>query len=117
MSVTNCAATELVDGQVLPVQFTEPNLQRDMVWDLQEEMRCRSDKELDDLYPTRVTIESKGGERLVELRDRPKLVMVGLSNEDIVEKWRAVIANVIDDETQVGIGELVLNLDRVGGGI
>jgi aconitate decarboxylase len=111
MSVTYCAATQLVDKQVLPTQFSASSLERGDVWELQEKMRCTWDKSLDGKYQTRVTVEIEGGEKLVVTRGAPRSVKPGLTNKEIVEKWRGVTKNVIDDERRERIEKMVLGLE------
>jgi aconitate decarboxylase len=111
MSVTYCAATQLVDKQVQPIQFSASALERDSVWRLQEKMTCIWDKNLDDLYQARVTMEIEGSPAIVIQRDAPRSVKPGLTNPEILEKWRIVTENVINGERRDEIEKLVLGLE------
>ncbi|KAF2709533.1 putative immune-responsive protein, partial [Pleomassaria siparia CBS 279.74] len=113
MSTTYCAATQLVDGQVLPEQFSASNLERDDVWAVQGKIECKRDEAYDGTYKARVTVEFDDGEKLVKELDGPKTVTKGVENKDIVEKWRAMTKGVIDDERRARIEDVVLNLDKV----
>lgn len=114
MSGTYCAATQLVDKQVLPAQFSGSSLERDNIWELQEKMKCTWDKGFDGKYQTRVTLEFEEGERLFGMRHAPRSVEPGLTNKKIVEKWRGITKNVMEDQRWGKIEKVVLDLENLG---
>ncbi|KAF2192594.1 2-methylcitrate dehydratase PrpD [Zopfia rhizophila CBS 207.26] len=52
-----------------------------------------------------------GGQRLMKHLEAPKSIPPGLSNQDILEKWRAITVTVIDDEKRRKIENVVLHLE------
>ncbi|KIW12128.1 hypothetical protein PV08_09403 [Exophiala spinifera] len=110
-------ATQLVDGVVLPPQFADDMLDRNEVWDLVAKTECRESHDFKQKFAQRVTITfvedeaGQGQEHLVVELPGPKGVVPELSNQEIVEKWRALAATVIDNARREKIEDLVLNLE------
>jgi aconitate decarboxylase len=110
ISNSYAAATQLVDREVLAAQFRDDMLQRDLVWELVNKTTCHYNKD----------IPTKGMQRaIITFKDKPTLTaeLIGargvyppLTNEEIVEKWRLITKNVIDDERRVKIEKLCLNI-------
>jgi aconitate decarboxylase len=111
MSNAYVAATYLVDSAVLPAQFSAKMIERDLVWDLVGKTTCELNTEFGKLR-TRVSIWLKGrSDPIVADRELSKSVMPTLTNDEILEKWRNITANVIDDERRQRIEDVVLNLE------
>ncbi|KAJ9629152.1 hypothetical protein H2204_008941 [Knufia peltigerae] len=110
-------ATQLVDGAVLPPQFANDMLDRDEIWDLVAKTECRESHDFELKFGQRVTVtfvEDESGraqEALTVELPGPKGIIPEFSNEEIVEKWRALAATVIDDVRRQKIEDLVLNLE------
>lgn len=114
MSAAYTAAVQLVDGQVLPNQFKANQLERDIVWDLIGKTECFHDLDLgEDRYTQRVTITLKDGTEMSETLDNPRSVSPGLSNEEILEKWRRLTQDIIDEKTRDRIQQLVLDIEAL----
>ncbi|TVY83942.1 Cis-aconitate decarboxylase [Lachnellula suecica] len=114
MSASYIAALQLVDGHVLPSQFRASLLDRDNVWAMVAKTSCVHTAAFDDEpWHQRVTITMSNGQKLVKFLEAPKGVRPGLTNKDILDKWRAVTQGVIDSERQEKIENLVLGLETV----
>lgn len=114
MSAAYTAAVQLVDGQVLPNQFRDDQLDRDIVWNLIGKTKCLHALDLgEDRYAQRVTITLKDGTELNETLDNPRSVSPGLSNEEILEKWRRLTQDIIDESTRDRIERLVLDIEAL----
>jgi len=108
----NCAyagATQIVERQVLPAQFQHKKLESDAVWDLVNKTTC---VEGGGGYEQKATFKFTNGE-ILTVEAYPHAVNPGLSNEEIVEKWRAITLGVIDDERRKKIEKLCLGLDKL----
>ncbi|KAF2738430.1 putative immune-responsive protein [Polyplosphaeria fusca] len=114
MSNRYCAATQLVDGSVLPAQFSHSKLERDEVWELVEKVHCIHNASMGNLYLTRVTVEFDAGTKVVKELAAPRSVTPGLTDEEILNKWRMITAHVLDVDRREKIEGLVLNLDEQG---
>lgn len=111
MSNAYVAATYIVDSAVLPAQFSAQMIERDLVWDLVAKTTCELNKDFDKMR-TRVSIWLKGRpDPIVVDRLLAKSVMPPLSNGEILEKWKNITANVIDDERRQKIEDVVLHLE------
>ncbi|KAF8856906.1 2-methylcitrate dehydratase PrpD [Acephala macrosclerotiorum] len=113
MSCMYVAATQMVDNQVMPQQFRQDMLDRDIVWNLVSKMECKLKKEW------------KGFEQSAEIRFTDGKILKArvenargndpeLSNEEIVQKWRGLMNGVIDDERREKVERCVLGLDGCG---
>jgi aconitate decarboxylase len=116
MSNAYIAATYLVDSQVLPEQFRHDKLERDEVWTLVDKTTCM-------MHPDALTSASSRGKQTVTItfKDKPTLTQTlpwqrgiepPLTNEEILEKWRMLAAEVIDKERITKIESLVLGLEE-----
>jgi aconitate decarboxylase len=114
MSAAYTAAVQLVDGQVLPNQFRHDQLNRGIVWDLIGKTECLHAPDLgEDRYTQRVTITLNDGTVLSETLDNPRSVSPGLSNQEILEKWRRLTQGIMDEGTRDRIERLVLEMETL----
>jgi aconitate decarboxylase len=113
MSNAYVAATQLVDGQVLPAQFRHDKLESDEVWSLVDKTSCEYNKHFDGRYNQRATITFKDKPTVTAMVNAAKGVDPALTNEEIVEKWRLIIKGVIDDERRARIEKLCLNFEAM----
>lgn len=114
MSCAYTAATQLVDGQVLPSQFRHDQLERDDVWNLVAKTKCFHARDLgEDRYTQRVTITLNDGTVLTVTLPGPRSVSPGLSNDEILEKWRRLTQGLVDNERRDKIEKLVLDIENV----
>lgn len=112
MSNAYVAATYIVDSAVLPAQFSAAKIERDIIWDLVGKTTCELTPGFEKMR-TRVSVWLKGrSDPLVADRQLAKSVMPTLSNDEILEKWKNITANVIDDERREKIEQVVLNLEE-----
>ncbi len=113
MSNSYVAATQLVDGQVLPAQFRHDKLESDEVWSLVDKTSCEFSKDFSNRYAQRATIAFKDGTTVSAMVNAAKGVDPALTNEEIVEKWRLITKDVIDDERRGRIENLCLNFEAL----
>ncbi|PWY76667.1 immune-responsive protein [Aspergillus eucalypticola CBS 122712] len=113
MSIPYAVALQVLDGEIVPGQFAPSMLNREELWDVIGLVECREAKELDNTWAQRVKITFEDGEVLEKLLKAPKGVHPGVTNEEVLEKWRAVTKGVIPEERQKKIEEVVLNLEDV----
>ncbi|GLA88383.1 hypothetical protein AtubIFM56815_002834 [Aspergillus tubingensis] len=113
MCVPYAVALQVVDWEVVPAQFAPGKLNREELWKVMEMIECREVKEFDHSWAQRVRITFEDGEILETMLKAPRGVHPGLSNEEVLEKWRAVTKGVISQERQRKIEETVLNLEAV----
>lgn len=113
----NCAfvaATQWVEGQVLPAQFREEKLRAERVWELVGKMRCVEFGEGGGhTYRQRATVGFADGEVVVVEVEAPRAVEPGLTNEEILEKWRGLMEGVIGGKRREGIEGVCLGLEGV----
>lgn len=111
MSCAYAAAVQLVDGQVLADQFGHKKLERDIIWELVGKTQCVHERNVEDTYRQRVTITLKTGTALTQELEGPKSVFPGISNEDIVDKWRRLTQGIIEEKRRDAIEKLVLEIE------
>ena len=107
------AATQLVDGQVLPAQFRHDKLESDEVWSLVEKTTCEHNKEFDGRYNQRATIAFKNKPTVTAMVNAARGVDPALTNEEILEKWRLITKGVIDNQRREQIEKLCLNFEAM----
>ncbi|KAF7550959.1 hypothetical protein G7Z17_g5356 [Cylindrodendrum hubeiense] len=113
MSATYAAAMQLLEGEVQAAQFAPAQLERDDLWSLMDRIHCEQNMELES-FQQRVHVELDGqAAPLTEFVTAPRGNGVPLSNQDILDKWRRLTADVIDSERQAAIERIVLQLETV----
>lgn len=110
MSVAYVAATQIVDGEVLVKQFSSANLDREEIWSLVDKTNCSSGQPQGS---TEVRITLDTGECLKKKVDLQKGVDPPLSNKEIIEKYRNLSRQVIDEERMAKIEEMVLSIEKI----
>ncbi|MFC0434033.1 MmgE/PrpD family protein [Kutzneria buriramensis] len=111
MNIGYAVAVALLDGEVMPAQFTAQRIDSDDVWSLLPRVDVKQDNELG-RFATRLTITLKDGAELTELVEQPRGGPANpLSNDDIVTKYRALTAGVLEPERAEAIESHVLALD------
>ena len=113
MSVAYVAAVQLVDRKVSPAEFRHDLLDRDSLWALIDKIECFHTPELGERYEQRVTISFADGSVVTKTLGAPRDVSPGLSNEDILVKFRSFTKGVVDEGRRNAIEYLVLNLETV----
>ncbi|KAH8694929.1 putative immune-responsive protein [Talaromyces proteolyticus] len=111
MSAMYTTATQLVDGQVLANQFRHDKLDRDIIWELIHKTQCVHDPEVGGKYGQRVTIILKDGTVLTQTLEGPRSVYPGLTNEEILDKWRRLTQGIIEEKRRDKIEKLVLGIE------
>lgn len=118
MSAPFAAACQIVDGAVLAEQFTPTSLGRDEVWRWVDKIRCvhnlEFDKDNKTMWFQRMTVTFKvgKGQKVEAFVQAPRGVTPLLTNEEILEKWRVLVQDVLGLETRDRIEELVMSLGK-----
>jgi 2-methylcitrate dehydratase PrpD len=118
LNLAYVAAVAVLDGEVLVKQFTPSCINSDDVWDLIPRINAHIDAAFDkDTDPshnmqTRARIRFTDGTELDSYRVAPKMVTPGISNDEIVTKFRNVTDGIIDSDRQSRIEETILDLDK-----
>jgi 2-methylcitrate dehydratase PrpD len=119
MSVAYTVAVAMLDGAVLVDQFSEKRINSDDVWDLIDHTDVHHEVTYDKLpvdqrLTTRVRLTLKDGSTHEKVVAHPRGTGdQGLSDADIVEKYRSLTRTVISGARQSAIESAVLNIDAV----
>jgi len=115
MSAAYVAATQMVDGEVLPAQFRHDMLERDHVWKLVDKIDCILDNSVGPPGPwesgQRIELKFRNGKKITAQVKAARGADPKITNEEIVEKWRGLCKGVIDDERRDKIEKLCLGLE------
>ncbi len=115
MSIQYVAAAQLVDHEVLMAQFGADKLNRPLLRELMDTIHPTHNAEFDSDkkkgWRTVVTVRFKDGQEVETFVDGPKGIMPPASKEDIVQKWRMLVQDVLEDERRNEIEKCVLGLE------
>lgn len=113
MSNSYAAATQLVDKEVLATQFRQDKLERDIIWDLVSKTTCYHNTDFPTPREQRATITFKDKPTLTAEVTAARGVNPPLTNDEIVEKWRLITRDVIDDGRRAKIEQMCLNITSI----
>jgi aconitate decarboxylase len=119
MNIGYAVAVALLDGQVLPEQFTDRRLDADDVWALVPRVQVRHDDEIDKAPPeerfsTRLKITLRDGTCLQSVVVQPRGGPANpLRDTAIVAKYRALASRVMEPDRVEAIERQVLALDTL----
>jgi 2-methylcitrate dehydratase PrpD len=119
MSVAYTVAVAILDGAVLVDQFSEKRINADDVWDLIGRTDVHHEASFDKLpvderLTTRVRLRLKDGSTHEKEIAHPRGTGDrGLSDADVVEKYRSLTRTVITPARQSAIEDAILNIDAV----
>lgn len=98
-------------------QFSQENLNRSEARQLMEKGHPQHDEEIDrngdKLFTTHVSVYFKDGSELQHSVSAPKGIDPPASNEDIVQKWRMLVKDVLEETRRDEIEAKVLNLEKL----
>jgi len=111
-------AAAVADGSVLPSSFDEEKLKDPRIWDLLGKIKVVADPEIDAMFPgvkrARVTITTQAGESHSAQVDHAKGSPENpMSDEEVVAKFRANAAGVLDPQQQDKVVDLTWHLDEL----
>jgi aconitate decarboxylase len=115
MSNAFIAATQLVDGAVLPAQFRHDSINRDALWNLVDKTTCSHNLEFATKWAQRVTVTfSDPNEAVLSQHvEFQRGVNPPLSNHEILDKWNLLTADVTDDKARLNkIEQMVVGLNH-----
>ncbi|CAG8955052.1 hypothetical protein HYFRA_00007066 [Hymenoscyphus fraxineus] len=118
MSAKFSAASQIVDGQVLPPQFTPEKLESELLWAWIDKIQCKHNIEFDKspttMWYQRMTISfSDGRPEAVQFVPAPKGVNPLLTNEEIITKWRTLTEGLIDKNKRDEVQKAVLEIEKL----
>ena len=118
MNLAYAVAVTLLDGNALATQFTQRRIDADDVWKLIDRTTARHEPDFDarfeDGYNTRLEVVMRDGSSRESFIDMPRGgLLKPLSNDEIVEKFYTLSAQLIDDGRARAILEVVLGLEGI----
>lgn len=118
MNVAYAVAAALIDGAALAQQFSPSRVDSQDIWDLIERIEPRHNPDFDSLpgdqrQATRMVVTRKDGTTLETYVPLSSGVANPLSNEAIVEKFRAITEGVVDPQRQAEIIRMVAELETL----
>jgi 2-methylcitrate dehydratase PrpD len=118
MNLAYAVAVTLLDGTALAAQFAPSRIDADDVWALIDRTTLRHepdfDLRLEDGYNTRLEIRLSDGTVRTSFVEQPRGGLLHpLSGDEVVEKFRALTAPLIDCERARAIEEMVLALEQL----
>jgi 2-methylcitrate dehydratase len=117
-SLPYCIAVAVTKGNVLPSDFEEDALADPFVWETLPKIRVAADPEIDGLFPkvkrAIVTITTKAGESFTVQEDHAKgSPERPLSDEDVVDKFRANASHAMTDKALDRVVDATLTLEKI----
>ncbi|GAM86937.1 hypothetical protein ANO11243_049580 [Dothideomycetidae sp. 11243] len=113
MSCSYAAATQIIDKAVLPAQFRHDMLDRDDIWGLIDKTTTAAADDLEKSYRQRATVTLSDGKTLTADVKAPRGIDPALTNEEVEEKYIALIESVAEAERRDKIKEMVLAMEKV----
>jgi 2-methylcitrate dehydratase PrpD len=112
MNLGYAASVALLDGAVLPPQFTEARLDADDVWHLLSTVDVQLDEAQQ--FATDLTITMTNGTTLHKRIEAPHGAPNDpVTNDELVAKYRALVGPILDADRMAAIEDAVLNLDQL----
>ena len=117
MSFQYAAAPQLLDHVVLMAQFGADKLNRPQLRELMDKIHPEHNAEFDKdktvSWRMVVTVRFSDGKEVETFVNRPKGLLPPATNEDVVEKWRMLVRDVLDEKRMEEIEKCVLDLENV----
>ncbi|MBU3064968.1 MmgE/PrpD family protein [Nocardia sp. NEAU-G5] len=119
MNLGYAAAVALLDGQVLPPQFTDARLDADDVWELLGKVEVKLDENIQngpvqDRFATELTIVLDDGTTLHRrIREPHGGPSDPVTNEDLIAKYRSLVGPLMPVERLDAIQAAVLGIDHL----
>ncbi len=118
MNVAYAVAVTLLDGTALAAQFAPERIDADDVWELIGRTTARHepafDQRYEDGYNTRLRVMLKDGSERESFVEHPRGGIVRpLTDAEVVEKFRALVAPLIDAARAAAIERAVLELEQL----
>jgi 2-methylcitrate dehydratase PrpD len=119
MNLGYAAAVALLDGQVLPPQFTDERLDADDVWDLLGKVDVKLDEDIQNApvherFTTELTITRSDGtvvdNRIVQPHGGPA---DPVSNDEVIAKYRSLVGPLMPTSRLDAIQRTVLGIDEL----
>ena len=113
-------AAAVADGNVLPSSFSDEKLKDPRIWDLLGKIKVVADPEIDAMFPgvkrARVTItDNQGNSNTAQVDHAKGSPQNPMTDEEIVSKFRANAAGLLDEATQDKVIDLTWRFDELDG--
>lgn len=112
MSIAYVAATQLVDRECMVKQFSPASLDRDEVWAVADKTKCAQGEGFGE-GTTDIRITFDDDTSIEKKINTQRGVNPPLSNEELVDKYRTLMKQVIGEERMRKIEDMVLNIDQL----
>jgi 2-methylcitrate dehydratase PrpD len=117
MHIGYAVAIAILDRQVLAQQFAPSRIDSDEVWELLPKVTAHHRSEFDEAGPvgrgqTQVRVTLTSGEQLQAQQFASRAAISPLSNDDIIDKFRALTTGITDTTRQTALVDLATTLDR-----
>ena len=115
MSSAYIAAVQLLDRDILIEPFRTAILARDDIWNLISKTKCTWQPKFDEIsaWYTRISVTFSDGYTVRKEIPVSKTMSSLLSDNEIRQKWKLLIDNVIDPKTRDRLEHAILHLDEV----
>ena len=117
MSIQYAAAAQLVDHEVLMAQFGADKLNRPLLRELMDKIQPVHNAEFDSDkkkgWTTIVTVRFNDGTEVETSVAGPKGITPPASEEDVVQKWRMLVRDVLEEKRRDEIEKCVLDLEKL----
>jgi aconitate decarboxylase len=115
MSIQYAAAAQLVDHQVLMAQYGADRLNRPLLRELMDKVHPTHNEKFDDAktWRTVVNVRFANGNEIETFVDGPKGLAPPATNDEVVQKWRMLVKDVLQEERRADIESFVLALDQM----
>lgn len=112
MSAIYVCATQMVDRIVLAKQFGPKSLEKDEIWSLVNKTSCKQGENFQQ-GQTQLKITFENGQEISKNLLTQRGVKPALTNDEIVDKWRTLANQVMDEDRINKIENLVLGMENL----
>ena len=114
MNARYVIAVQLIDKELSPSSYGREKINRSELYDLINRTQCVHQKLFDASYTTRITVSIDDElEELIETVQTPRGVNPPLSNEEIQEKWKVSVKDLLADERAEHIASSIIGIERI----
>ena len=115
MNIGYVLAVAILDGEVLPEQFSPARLDADDVWELIPRITAHHNPDFDndpnDRGKTILRIRFTDGQVIESVQQAARSILSPLTNDEITAKYRDLTQDVIEPDRQHELEQLVLSID------
>lgn len=118
MNVAYAVAVAILDGEAMVHQFSPSRIEADDVWNLIPRITARHDPAFDSQgragkFRTRMRVRFTDGTVIESMRAMSRAMEAGVSNEEILAKYRVLTNGLLDRKRQDAIAAMVMSLETL----